>query len=90
MVSDVPTLILAGEYDPRTPPAYARIAGRTLRHSWWFAFPGIGHFITRLSPCAHSMMIAFLADPALAPDARCIGDMGPPAWVIPASMRSPH
>lgn len=89
VVSAVPTLILAGEYDPRTPPAYAQIAGRTLRNSSWFAFPGIGHFITRLSPCAHSMMIDFLADPALTPDAGCIADMGPPAWRIPAMMRSP-
>jgi pimeloyl-ACP methyl ester carboxylesterase len=89
VVSDVPTLILAGEYDPRTPPAYAETAARTLRHSWWFTFPGIGHFITRLSPCAHRMMIDFLGDPALTPDASCIADMGPPAWFIPASTRTP-
>jgi pimeloyl-ACP methyl ester carboxylesterase len=83
VASDVPTLILAGEYDPRTPPAYAQIAGRSLRNSWSFVFPGIGHFITRLSPCAHRVMIDFLADPALRPDASCIADMGPPAWFIP-------
>ena len=89
VVSNVPTLILAGEYDPRTPPAYTQIAGGTLRNSRWFAFPGIGHFITRLSPCAHSMMIGFLAGPTVTPDASCIADMGPPAWFIPASIRSP-
>jgi len=82
-VSDVPTLILAGEYDPLTPPAYAEIAGRTLRHSSWFEFPGIGHAVVPTSPCAFAMMIDFLAAPALAPNASCIADMRPPAWVIP-------
>ena len=82
-MSDVPTLILAGEYDPLTPPAYAEIAGRTLRNSSWFEFPGIGHAVVPTSPCAHAMMIGFLAAPALTPDASCIADMRPPAWVIP-------
>ena len=83
VVSDVPTLILAGEYDPLTPPAYAEIAGRTLRNSSWFEFPGIGHAVVPTSPCAHAMMIDFLAAPALTPDASCIADLRPPAWVIP-------
>jgi pimeloyl-ACP methyl ester carboxylesterase len=84
VVSDVPTLILAGEYDPLTPPAYAEIAGRTLRNSSWFEFPAIGHAVVPTSPCALAMMIDFLATPALTPDASCIADMGPPAWVIPS------
>jgi len=83
VVSDVPTLILAGEYDPLTPPAYAEIAARTLRNSSWFEFPGIGHAVVPTSPCAHAMMIGFLAAPALTPDASCIADIRPPAWVIP-------
>jgi pimeloyl-ACP methyl ester carboxylesterase len=83
VVSDVPTLILAGEYDPLTPPAYAEIAGRTLRNSSWFEFPGIGHAVVPTSPCGHAMMIDFLAAPELTPDALCIAVMGPPAWVIP-------
>jgi pimeloyl-ACP methyl ester carboxylesterase len=88
LVSDVPTLILAGEYDPRTPPAYADIASRTLRHSHWWTFPGMGHFVQRQSPCAHSIMIDFLADPARAPDAGCVATLGPPSWVIPGVTRS--
>ena len=89
VVSDVPTLILAGAYDPLTPPTYAEIAAHTLRSSWWFVFPGIGHFIERLSPCAHGMMMDFLADPVLTPDASCLAALGPPAWFIPGVMRSP-
>lgn len=89
VVSEVPTLILAGEYDPLTPPGYATIAGRTLRNSDWFRFPAMGHNLQRSSPCAHEMMMEFLANPALTPDARCIAEMQPPQWVIPAGLRPP-
>jgi pimeloyl-ACP methyl ester carboxylesterase len=89
VVSDVPTLILAGEYDPLTPPRYARIAGRTLRNSDWFQFPAMGHNLQRSSPCAHEMMMEFLANPALTPDASCIAEMPPPMWVIPAGLHPP-
>jgi pimeloyl-ACP methyl ester carboxylesterase len=82
VVSDVPTLILAGEYDPLTPPSYATVAGRTLRSSRSFVFPAVGHNAQRASPCAHSMMMDFLAD-STGPDASCIAGMGPPVWFIP-------
>ena len=89
VVSDVPTLILAGEYDPLTPPRYARIAGRTLRNSDGFQFPAMGHNLQRSSPCAHQMMLEFLANPTLTPDASCIAEMPPPVWVIPAGLHPP-
>jgi pimeloyl-ACP methyl ester carboxylesterase len=81
--SNVPTLILAGEYDPLTPPPYARIAARTLHRSTWFVLPGIGHAAVPTSPCAHEVMIDFLAAPHLASVAPCIAEMPRPAWVIP-------
>ena len=83
-MSGVPTLILAGEYDPLTPPRYGKIAGRTLRNSDWFQFPAMGHNLERSSPCPHGMMMEFLANPALTPDASCILEMQPPIWIIPA------
>jgi pimeloyl-ACP methyl ester carboxylesterase len=83
VVSDVPTLILAGEYDPLTPATYAEIAARTLRNSSWFEFPGIGHAVVATSPCGHAIMIDFLTAPTRTPEARCLAVMGPPAWVIP-------
>ena len=82
VVSSVPALILAGEYDPLTPPSYATVAGRTLLNSRSFVFPAVGHNVQRSSPCAHSMMINVLAT-STAPDARCIEGMGPPVWFIP-------
>jgi pimeloyl-ACP methyl ester carboxylesterase len=75
IAADVQALILAGEYDPLTPPSYATIAGRTLRNSDWFQFPAKGHNLQRSTPCAHQMIMKFLADPALLPDASCIVEM---------------
>jgi pimeloyl-ACP methyl ester carboxylesterase len=83
VVSNVPTLILAGEFDPLTPPAYARITARTMHSSSWFVFPGVGHAAVSTSPCAQAMMIAFLAAPGLTFDASCLAGMAPPAWAIP-------
>jgi pimeloyl-ACP methyl ester carboxylesterase len=83
VVSGVATLILAGQYDPLTPPAYGKIASRTLRNSRLYEFPAVGHAVERGSTCAHAMMMDFLAAPRLAPDASCLAAMGPPAWVIP-------
>jgi len=86
VVSDVPALILAGEYDPLTPPRYGGIAGRTLQRSLRLTFPGIGHGVQRTAPCAHAIMVAFLAAPGQPPDASCIADMRSPAWVIPGAL----
>jgi hypothetical protein len=33
--------------------------------------PGIGHFVTAQSPCAQTVVRAFLADPSKRPDTSC-------------------
>jgi pimeloyl-ACP methyl ester carboxylesterase len=83
VVSPVPALILAGQYDPATPPDWGRIAGRTLPDSLFFEFPGVGHYVRVGSPCAHAIMLQFLNNPTRRPDAGCIAQMGPPSWIIP-------
>jgi pimeloyl-ACP methyl ester carboxylesterase len=42
-VSDIPTLVLAGEMDLITPPQWARVVGGDLSRSYAFEFPGVGH-----------------------------------------------
>jgi pimeloyl-ACP methyl ester carboxylesterase len=71
--SDVPALVLAGEYDPITPPAWGQMVAGYLTHSYFFEFPGNGHWVTRSSPCALEMALAFWEDPASAPNPSCIG-----------------
>jgi pimeloyl-ACP methyl ester carboxylesterase len=75
VVSDIPTLILSGEFDPNTPPGGGDLVAETLSHSYVYTFPGITHGALSDSPCAQSITLEFLDDPTRAPDAGCIADM---------------
>lgn len=86
--SEVPALILAGQYDTSTPPAYAQLAAATLPHSYIFEFRGFGH--VELSPqaapsrppaCAMQVMAQFLDDPTHAPDGSCVDALAPVHFV---------
>lgn len=78
VVSAIPTLILAGEYDPATPPANGELAARTLSRSYFFQFPGTGHGVISTNKCPDSITHAFLDNPAMKPDAHCIASMQEP------------
>jgi pimeloyl-ACP methyl ester carboxylesterase len=80
--SDIPTLLLSGEYDPVTPPAWGQMAARSLSHSYFYEFPGLSHGVTE-SACPLHIAQAFLDDPTTAPDAGCIADLTPPVFFVP-------
>lgn len=69
--SSIPTLVLAGQFDPSTPPAWSRLAADSLENSYYFEFPGIGHTPSLSHPCPNSIAAAFLADPTQPPEASC-------------------
>jgi pimeloyl-ACP methyl ester carboxylesterase len=69
--SDVPTLILAGEQDPITPPEWGRMVEQDLSNSYFHEFPESGHWVARSSPCAILMALAFWNDPTSDPAAIC-------------------
>ncbi|UCC63815.1 MAG: alpha/beta fold hydrolase [Anaerolineae bacterium] len=75
VAGDIPTLLLSGEFDPTVPPHLAEVAAEELTKAYLYTFPGVGHSALGTSECAHAMMLAFLDDPAQAPDASCIGEM---------------
>ncbi|MEY2447881.1 MAG: hypothetical protein QOH79_1357 [Acidimicrobiaceae bacterium] len=79
--SDIHTLVLAGEYDPVTPPEQSKHAAESLSHSTYVLFPGMGHSEVFASPeCLEIIFRAFLADPAAKVDTSCVASMGPPNW----------
>lgn len=80
--SDIPTLVLTGDYDPITPPSDAQIAAETLSNSYYFEFPGHGHGIVDTGDCANSIIAQFLEDPDNEPDGSCLADMTGPDFVI--------
>ncbi|WP_414115059.1 alpha/beta hydrolase [Corallococcus macrosporus] len=55
VTSSVPTLLLSGELDPVTPPAWAEEAKRTLSNSLHVVVPGTGHN-TVGADCARTLM----------------------------------
>jgi pimeloyl-ACP methyl ester carboxylesterase len=72
VVSDIPTLILAGEYDPITPPGWGQIAVQTLSRGTVFPFADTGHAVISRGSCPQSLIRAFLADPLHPPDGSCV------------------
>jgi pimeloyl-ACP methyl ester carboxylesterase len=76
-------LVLAGEYDPQTPPDNSRHAAESLSHSTFVLFPGMGHAEIFAKPeCPEIIFRAFLADPTAKVDTSCVAAMGPPSWNV--------
>ncbi|HZU76291.1 MAG TPA: alpha/beta fold hydrolase [Dehalococcoidia bacterium] len=67
--SNVPVLVLNGELDPITPPAYGQMAAASLPNSFLYTFPGGGHG-QGPSACGYTLIETFLSDPATQPTAR--------------------
>jgi pimeloyl-ACP methyl ester carboxylesterase len=75
LVSDISTLVLAGEFDPITPPPYARLVASHLTNAYLYEFPGIGHGVIGSGPCATTVIESFLDDPTTTPDAACVSTL---------------
>ena len=70
--SNVPTLLLAGHFDPVTPPENLKLAAQSLSHAYSYIFPDQAHGAGLQSPCALGIVQAFITDPNTAPDSSCI------------------
>jgi pimeloyl-ACP methyl ester carboxylesterase len=69
--SDIPTLVLAGEYDPVTPPSFGRLVADTLENAFYVEFPGLGHYVFADSSCARDIVAEFFEAPNTRPDSSC-------------------
>ena len=83
VVSDVPTLFLAGSYDPITPPDLARRAAEHLGRSHVVEFANAGHGVLFSHPCSSKVLADFLADPAARPDPPCLREVASPDFSEP-------
>lgn len=70
--SDVPTLILTAEYDAYTPPHWGVSAAKTLKHSFLFEVPWVGHGPAFSNSCAREMIAEFFVNPKVAPNSDCL------------------
>ncbi len=81
VVSTIPTLVLSDEYDPITPPANGQLAAQTLKNSYFFLFPGLGHGAEYNSSCVDSIISAFDDNPTQKPSDACVANMSEPRFV---------
>ncbi len=81
--SDVPALVLAGSYDPVTPPAWSRATAEHLSNGTYVEFSGHGHAVMTDNPCAAALHAAFVADPSRPLDTSCVGTTPGPDFVRP-------
>jgi pimeloyl-ACP methyl ester carboxylesterase len=82
VTSDIPTLVMAGEYDPITPPAWGEQVAAHLPRSYFYTYAGLGHGVTTDGGCPLEMALAFLENPDQAPDSTCLNEMAAPTFII--------
>jgi pimeloyl-ACP methyl ester carboxylesterase len=83
VASDIPTLVLAGRYDPITPPEWSRTATVNLTDSTFIEFPASGHSVLTDNPCALKITSEFLENPDNKPDLSCVAIAPKPRFVLP-------
>ena len=73
--SDVPTLVLSGQFDPVTPPAWGKLAASTLSKGYFVEIPAAGHGSSLSEACPRRLALSFFDNPAAAPDASCTQEL---------------
>jgi pimeloyl-ACP methyl ester carboxylesterase len=76
--SSVPTLVLAGQFDPVARPALSRHVAELIgKRAHAVEFPLAGHNVRQFSPCGARIAADFIDDPIKLPDTSC-ADRTPP------------
>jgi pimeloyl-ACP methyl ester carboxylesterase len=83
VTSDIPALILNGEFDPVTPLEYGHAVAESLTHRYVLDFPSMGHWVNGTGhPCQIAIIQDFLNEPTQAPNASCLMEMGEPEFIV--------
>ena len=83
--SDVPSLLLSGEFDPVTPPAFAAQVARGLKRGVSVTFPSGTHGQAFQSACANQLIKRFLDEPTAPIDASCVAN-APSGFITPKDL----
>lgn len=75
VVSDIPALVLAGEYDPVTSPLFTQAAANNLSNSYFYQLPYFGHAVQDQSNCANQLAASFIQSPTREPDTACLQNL---------------
>jgi pimeloyl-ACP methyl ester carboxylesterase len=77
VVSDIPTLLLSGRFDPITPPAFAAAAANTLENGYNIVDPLASHGVAFGHNCINQITQDFLDNPDTEPDSTCLSSLTP-------------
>jgi pimeloyl-ACP methyl ester carboxylesterase len=83
VISDIPALVLAGEYDPVTSPEFTQAAADNLSHSYFYRLPYFGHAVQDQSNCANQLAASFMQDPNHEPDTTCLQNLSRIDFITP-------
>lgn len=86
--STIPTLLLSGDYDMLTPPAYSEEVASTLPNSRVLSFRGIGHDVWDTNICAHAIVTSFIDNPIGPLEDKCLSYMQQPTFLVPKDYRN--
>jgi pimeloyl-ACP methyl ester carboxylesterase len=74
----VPTLVLAGQFDPVARPAFSRhVAEEIGSNARFVEFPFVGHNVRRFAPCGAKIAADFIDRPAQSPNTSCADRIAP-------------
>lgn len=78
VLSDVPTIVFAGTFDPITPPEWSRQVADRLTNSVFIEMADHGHGMT--TSCPLQLRVDFFADPTGDLDLSCVAEVAGPAF----------
>lgn len=82
VTSDIPTLVVAGEYDPITPPAQSKAVADALKNKVFIQLPRAGHGPVRDYPCGDKIFTRFWDDTTQV-DTSCVTGITPAPFKLP-------
>lgn len=89
VTSEVPALLLSGQFDPITPPAFAAVADASLPNAYHVVDPYASHGVAFGQACVDQIVLDFLNAPEMAPDPSCLEAREPGALVPPNALAVP-
>jgi pimeloyl-ACP methyl ester carboxylesterase len=88
--TDVPLLVIGGEYDAGSPPHYAEMIAAASQHGFDFTVPEAGHgALIGADPCANGLVYSFLTDPLRRPTDECLANTRDPGFALRAALTRP-
>ncbi|MEP7286607.1 MAG: alpha/beta fold hydrolase, partial [Chloroflexota bacterium] len=85
VISSIPALVMAGHFDPITPPEYSKRVAGNLSKSFFYEVPNGGHGPSLNGACTFGVVSSFIDNPTAKPNDACLANLHPPTFAVPAA-----